>query len=58
MNSISREVNTGNGLRKYFSSEATAKKVSFGSIPVIDFFARFSTDEDEKMIVGEAVGKA
>ena len=51
-------MNTGNGLRKYFSSGATAKKVSFDSVPVMDFFARFSTDEDEKMIVGEAVRKA
>ena len=58
MASISREVSTGNGPKKYFSSGVTAEKVSFDSIPVIDFSAMFDTDEDEKVIVGEAVRKA
>lgn len=58
MTNISREVSTGNGPEKYFSSGATAKKVPFDSIPVIDFSAMFGTNEDEKMIVGEAVRKA
>lgn len=57
MTSMSREVSTCNGPRKYFSSGATAKKVSFDSIPVIDFSAMFDTDEDKKLIVGEAVRK-
>ena len=48
MTSISREASKGNGPRKYFSSGATAKKVSFDSIPVIDFSAMFGTDEDAK----------
>ena len=58
MTNISREVSTGNWPREYFSSGSTAKKVSFDSIPVIDFSAMFDTDEVEKVIVGEAVRKA
>ncbi len=58
MANISGELNTGNGPRKYFSSGTSAKKVSFDSIPIIDFTAMFGDDEDKKMIVGEAVRKA
>lgn len=58
MSEISKELNTGNGPRKYFSSGTSAEKIPFDSIPVIDFSPMFGNDHTAKMIVGEAVRKA
>ena len=53
-----KEINTGNGPRKFFTSGTSAKTVPFDSIPIIDFSAMFGNDEKEKMKVGDAVREA
>ena len=58
MSNDHKEINTGNGPRKFFSSGTSAKTVPFDSIPIIDFSAMFEEDETAKMNVGAAVREA
>ena len=55
MSNDHKEINTGNGPRKFFSSGTSAISVPFGSIPIIDFSAMFGEDETAKMNVGAGV---
>ena len=58
MSNDHKDINTGNGPRKFFSSGTSAKTVPFDSIPIIDFSAMFGEDETAKMNVGAAVREA